>query len=932
MLQDMSARLSPGDLVLDVGANIGNHALFLAAVAQARVAAFEPNRTLCEAFRLSVERNGLAERVSIRACGLGAAASRASFAKAIPTNLGQQTLRLGEGEIDVVPLDSLRFDAPVRMIKIDVEGMKLDVLRGGRETIARDRPILYVESYDEAAFRQIAAWAETEDYSYWETFNATPTHSFLPKERLSVEARLDKLNAREVVNEYRLGARLHNLQKSEAGALARVSRLEREAAEKAGLLADLREQTSDRIAALQAELEAERRSAAASAAEVGRMTELLGKERATLEKERAALEKERMALRARDQKIGRMEQHLAQTHAEIVRLHKYGLDVETKYEAILSSEAWRATEPARRLLQRLKKRPMPKPFVPQLRDYAPPPLPRPGDFDAGFELRASFLGHDPAVPRGERRVVFLATFPAREQNLPAIVDALLPQCDVLNVYLNEYEHVPEVLVHEKIRVTLGRNAAGDLKDNGKFFNCREFEDSYHVFVDDDIVYPPNYVETIVAGVRKYGFRAIVGFHGTIYKPPVESYLKDRIVLPFYAGTRAAVVDQLGTGTVGYHSSTFSAHLDAFETQGIADLWFARLAAERGVPMVALERPDHWLERMEEIGGTLFRQLERDDGRETHLLRDELVPALCKGPRPRMVSFMEALYTPQHLKANKVNMDLCLSGAFAPAVEARSDVHFALIITGWNCADRVDACLASIERQEISDSTLEIFAYDDGSDDKTWARLQRYSQRLRIRTLRGEANMGPAFARNVLLKQVLNPNVICVLLDMDDELLPHALRTLEDVYRGNPSCWMTYGNWINQKGVVNSEGSYTEAEINARSYRTAELFKFTHLRSFRRFLYDSVQDHHLQDEDGAWLRYCSDVGLILPIADQCLAENIVYVDDPIYIYHQYRPNGTQKLFGTAKKATFKLLCSRPALPPRTILEQAVEKSSAKTLQG
>ncbi len=174
-------------------------------------------------------------------------------------------------------------------------------------------------------------------------------------------------------------------------------------------------------------------------------------------------------------------------------------------------------------------------------------------------------------------------------------------------------------------------------------------------------------------------------------------------------------------------------------------------------------------------------------------------------------------------------------------------------------------------------------------------------------------MGPAFARDFLLRQVEDRQTICVLLDMDDELLPHALATLERTYRDNPECWLTYGNWVNQNGEVNAEGIYTAEEIDARAYREQDIFKFTHLRSFRRFLYERVTPEYLKDETGEWLRYCSDVGLLLPLADQCAARNVVAFEDPMYRYNQYRPTGTQKRFRERKRETARHLRARPALP-------------------
>jgi hypothetical protein len=146
----------------------------------------------------------------------------------------------------------------------------------------------------------------------------------------------------------------------------------------------------------------------------------------------------------------------------------------------------------------------------------------------------------------------------------------------------------------------------------------------------------------------------------------------------------------------------------------------------------------------------------------------------------------------------------------------------------------------------------------------------------------------------------------VLLDLDDRLLPQALTRLEALYRADPDLRMTYGNWENQSGVVNAEGFYAPEEIDARAYRTGDVFKFTALRTFRRFLYDKVVPAHLKDAEGNWLRFCSDVGLMLPLVDQCAGRHIRAIDEPLYVYNQYRPGGTQKRFGAKKKETFRYL--------------------------
>lgn len=182
MLEAMGAQLEPGDLVLDIGANIGNHTLYLAIVAGCRVVAFEPNRALADALSRSATQSDVAGRIEVRTCALGAEPGRGSLANLDEANLGGQTVAVdpAHGDFEVAVLDRVTLPGPVRAMKIDVEGMELDVLAGAEELVARDRPDLYIEAIDGAAFDRLAAWMLAHDYCYDATYNATPTHRFRP--------------------------------------------------------------------------------------------------------------------------------------------------------------------------------------------------------------------------------------------------------------------------------------------------------------------------------------------------------------------------------------------------------------------------------------------------------------------------------------------------------------------------------------------------------------------------------------------------------------------------------------------------------------------------------------------------------------------------------------------------------------------------------
>ena len=181
MLIDMADYIEPGDLVLDIGANCGNHTMYLACVAGAQVHAFEPDSELCAAISTSVSANGVEPRVTIHQVGVGDSDGFGRLVQTAENNRGAQRLqRVVEDEqtTKIIRLDDLVFDEPVRAMKIDVEGMELDVLKGAKSLIARDLPELYIECQTRPEFERIHGLLVQLNYRYLSTFNATPTHRF----------------------------------------------------------------------------------------------------------------------------------------------------------------------------------------------------------------------------------------------------------------------------------------------------------------------------------------------------------------------------------------------------------------------------------------------------------------------------------------------------------------------------------------------------------------------------------------------------------------------------------------------------------------------------------------------------------------------------------------------------------------------------------
>jgi FkbM family methyltransferase len=141
--------VSEGDTIVEVGANIGALTVPLARKAgkAGRVIAFEPQGRIFEVLQ---ENLGLNELVNVRAepCAVGSHRRVSGYTLpdySKPGNFGAVEMGRGDRIVPVTTIDALELKQ-LRMLKIDVEGMEAEVLRGARETIKRCWPLLYVEN------------------------------------------------------------------------------------------------------------------------------------------------------------------------------------------------------------------------------------------------------------------------------------------------------------------------------------------------------------------------------------------------------------------------------------------------------------------------------------------------------------------------------------------------------------------------------------------------------------------------------------------------------------------------------------------------------------------------------------------------------------------------------------------------------------------
>jgi FkbM family methyltransferase len=148
------ADVHPGDVVLDLGANVGAYSVLFATWSgpAGRVFAFEPAPDARRALIQMVQLNAVAHQVTVVPDAVTAFSGRATFW--VNGSDGANRLltdeRPGSLAVTTTTVDEFcqRMNIVPAFIKVDVEGAELDVLRGARQTIASAPGVrLYIEMH-----------------------------------------------------------------------------------------------------------------------------------------------------------------------------------------------------------------------------------------------------------------------------------------------------------------------------------------------------------------------------------------------------------------------------------------------------------------------------------------------------------------------------------------------------------------------------------------------------------------------------------------------------------------------------------------------------------------------------------------------------------------------------------------------------------------
>jgi FkbM family methyltransferase len=195
LLEHIYLSVAGRGVFLDVGANIGNHSVFFAKFCADHVLAVEPNPKVLPLLRRNLKTNAPGRHtvfpfaVAARP-GVGHMTVRPNF----ETNIGGSQVEILSSvtvdridTIQVTTLDALLPQSapllakyPLTLVKIDVEGMECEVLKGAHNLLTCHRPHLVIELATEDARASMRSFLRDRGYhDSGRRFGWTPTYHFV---------------------------------------------------------------------------------------------------------------------------------------------------------------------------------------------------------------------------------------------------------------------------------------------------------------------------------------------------------------------------------------------------------------------------------------------------------------------------------------------------------------------------------------------------------------------------------------------------------------------------------------------------------------------------------------------------------------------------------------------------------------------------------
>lgn len=215
--------------------------------------------------------------------------------------------------------------------------------------------------------------------------------------------------------------------------------------------------------------------------------------------------------------------------------------------------------------------------------------------------------------------------------------------------------------------------------------------------------------------------------------------------------------------------------------------------------------------------------------------------------------------------------------------------FRIVTPVYNAGEWIGKCIQSAKEQTYSNFHQVII--DDASTDPTVQNAEAaIGEDSRFSVLKNPERRGTVYnhRKGVEFFKREGEDVV-VHLDGDDWFYDkNVLDKVNKIYN-DTGCWLTYGSYEATTGDECVAREYTKSPRQA----VIDGWPFSHLRTFKRFLWDTLEDHHFKDSQGEYYKAAADVVIFVPILEKIGYSHVKFIEDPLLVYNLSTENNEHK---------------------------------------
>jgi len=205
---------------------------------------------------------------------------------------------------------------------------------------------------------------------------------------------------------------------------------------------------------------------------------------------------------------------------------------------------------------------------------------------------------------------------------------------------------------------------------------------------------------------------------------------------------------------------------------------------------------------------------------------------------------------------------------------------------WNAEKYIKNCIRTLKSQ--TDRDFEVYLIDDMSTDNTVELTKKLIDGdSRFNLIVNQEKKFKLRNLNELITQFDNEDIV-IEIDGDDFLLSSdTVSDIRNLY-SDGNVWLTNGSFMYSNG---DPGFSTKC--NPETVRK-DVFTFSHLRTWKSFLWKAIPDSYLRDDDGSYFKSAADVAYTFSLLELAGNENYRFLPKLYYVYNAESPYNDHKI--------------------------------------